>query len=219
MSNQVICLYDTETTGFTSTDEVIQWAGIFYSLTKREIIGYFNEYFWTQTPINPGAFNAHGINRKTLVEKSKGKTFEVFLEDRLKFLKNNFRGTFVAFNESFDHRLINQTLTLQGYEGFGMGPIISDENNILNLGRYRSRFCLMNFFKRRLGLSKNPGLDSCITAMGLVRTQIRESFLKEFPKESFEGNLHNALFDSYVMLRLVEEMISRDGSIRGAEAN
>lgn len=64
-------------------------------------------YAMTSVPIHPGALAVHGIDRKTLVEKSHGEYFETQFNALAPILDGC---TFVGYNVQFDERMINTTL-------------------------------------------------------------------------------------------------------------
>lgn len=205
MSQRRVLLYDVETTGQSKKDEVIQFAAILFNLDKGKPEGFVNRYCMTDKEIQREAMQIHGIDRKLLIRLSESKYFEYWLENDLAYLKT-IPYTFVAFNESFDHRMINQTLTLAGYEGLSMGPVLRFEEKE-KFGRMRSRVCLMQLLRKITG--KSGPLLSYVPEYGLTLVGIREEYKKEFPEHQDTSRPHDALFDTFVMCKIMEGMVAR----------
>lgn len=70
-----IVVYDTETTGLTKSDEVIQFSAIVMNdtLYTESLVNF---YCNTQVPISTGAFSTHGIDKARLFQLSEKKVFE-----------------------------------------------------------------------------------------------------------------------------------------------
>lgn len=100
-------IFDTEGTGLTNKDEVIEFSGILTGDSINDFQDAIDFYAMTSVPIHPKALEVHGIDRKTLYERSGGKYFETQFNDILPKIKDC---SFVGYNVSFDTRLVNSTL-------------------------------------------------------------------------------------------------------------
>lgn len=112
-------IFDTETTGLKSNDEVIQFSAIVCNSAFR-VIGAENFFSYSIVSIDPGAQAVHGISREKLYVLSGGKGFE---EQFYKFTKKYVTDdtVWIGYNISFDKRLINQTLQNGGEPPFEFG--------------------------------------------------------------------------------------------------
>lgn len=126
-------IFDTETTGLSNSDEVIQFAGYVADENCR-LREYINFYCYTVAPISPSAFKIHKLNPKKLMTLSQGKTFE----DNLHILKRLLQvpdAIWIGYNVDFDIRMINNTLVNNGLDPLDFGKKLSklDESGYFDI--------------------------------------------------------------------------------------
>lgn len=110
-SNGRVIAFDTETTGLTSNDEVVQIAAIEYVNGKRSRT--FSKYIRPSVPLNPEAASVNGLTDEFLCENGQDpkETLEGFVD---------FVGAdclLVAHNLPFDLRMIQQGFRKYGVRG------------------------------------------------------------------------------------------------------
>lgn len=106
---------DTETSGVSRQDVVIQCAIAFYDSSGTEI-SHYNEY-WKLPPnieINPRAQEVHNITTDMLAEKGLDPEKEIAVISNLLTTLHNHKICIVAHNASFDARLLSQTAVACG---------------------------------------------------------------------------------------------------------
>lgn len=121
-------IFDTETTGLHSQDEVIQFSGLILDNNLKLKRGY-NWYCDTPHEINKDAAAVHGITKKMLHDLSGGKVFEDRWFTMLNGIDMTEGITFVGWNVDFDKRLINQTLNNNGLDEFDFGRKVTTLRN------------------------------------------------------------------------------------------
>jgi DNA polymerase III epsilon subunit-like protein len=101
-------IFDTETTGLSTTDVVIQ-LGYMILDEQFRVIKKKAHYLKTNVNINPKAQEVHGITKNMLEEKGSSPTVVLLSFSKLleNIKKNN--GTIVAHNIKFDIRMLKQT--------------------------------------------------------------------------------------------------------------
>lgn len=188
--------YDTETTGLTRIDEVIQVGGI---ITDEQlyIIDRFMFYCYTQVPISKGAKAQHGITASELIHLSDGKTFEDYWYN-LPIVRNK-NVTWVSYSTNgFDERMINQTLTHNGLPSFDFGKKVNYLDNRRN-GIYN--FDAMLALKSRCCHGHNKKLSQLVSSLPLSIGEIDKRFIR------VAGNLpckyHDALYDAFSLWLVV----------------
>lgn len=207
MSRQYV-LYDVETTGLTSRDEVIECA--VFILDEQLSCRYVNDFYCMSTvPIHPDAQRVHGISLGMLQDLSKGKFFEEYFEDVKKRFNNDT--TFIAYSSSFfDERLINQTLTNAGMPTYDFGAKIKDFR--LDDG-HKHQFDLMGAVAPLLG--GRGGKIKLETAVSKVASYGKEeciarykAFTKAVPKQTIPGHdcFHDARFDVFCMWFIIDKL-------------
>ena len=199
-------LYDVETTGFTSRDEVIQFSGYLLdnNLRKEQIINF---YSYTQVDSHPDALKVHHLDKKLLWELSQGKTFEEQIF-QYKFLFEEPDITFVGYNIQFDNRLVNQTLKNNGYKPFNFGNRV----NALAKTEGRYYFDLMTPMSSMFNHGIKMKLSDTITYIKFKSLkEINEiydvifqnvgmpsGFSEDLAKQTEISKFHNSLYDSFI---------------------
>lgn len=114
-------LFDVETTGLSSKDEVISFCFLVFDSPKLDNCVYTSHKFCMSTmPIHPDAYKAHKLRVDDLRILSNGTFFEEYFEDFKKILEDDV--IFIQYsNNLFDIRLINQTLTNANEDTFDFG--------------------------------------------------------------------------------------------------
>jgi exodeoxyribonuclease X len=96
-----IYILDTETTGLTSKDEIIEmaWIKLNNTPTNIEVEETFNQRYRPNVPINPHAYKVHNISFKDVLTKTNCKKIEI--PKRIDYI--------IGHNISFDKRMLEQS--------------------------------------------------------------------------------------------------------------
>ena len=100
-------ILDTETTGISKSDEVIQLAIIEYE--KGDIL--MNQYFRPKCEIAPEAMKVHGISMEYLADKP---TIDEYFQQISELLYNN---QVLIYNSQFDCKLLQQSFAVHHSAG------------------------------------------------------------------------------------------------------
>jgi len=188
--------YDVETTGLSAKDEVIEFAAVVtdenYSLL--DVVDFF---CYTTQPISKGALAVHGIDKHTLNVRSKGLFFEQQFIPWAEAL-----GTDVIWFDwssgGFDRRLINQTLTINGYDRWDFGSETKPKGG--------SGYCnAMSLVGSQVGQRKLK-LENAPSIFGLDKKLLNEVFVdvcNAFKIKGAQNTYHTALYDAFVEFVLV----------------
>jgi hypothetical protein len=195
---------DTETTGLSRHDEVIQIGGIVTD-DKLNVLKVFEEYCWTNRPIPPEAVKVHGITRDVLLKKSE----ETFLEQhlnggRLSFLRETNQ-TFVMFKAHFDIAQINQTLVGNNCEEMKFGERLHVFDRKRVKGRYH--ICAERLFSTVLKGGSGGRLEHYThnyTQIDFAKLcEMYDRLRAMFALPADDKRNHNALFDAFVLWYIV----------------
>lgn len=193
-----LVFYDTETTGLGKRDEVIQLSGIVTDMSLKPI-SVFNAFSFTNVNISDGAKRIHGIDRKTLLKMSQGKYLEEVLEGIGVFDYKD--AVYIAFNDSFDKRLINQSLINNGADPIDFGRTVSTIERGLRKGRYN--LCALKLFSTSLNNGNRWKLETFIRKKSGVSFEELERYYSIFRSKLnlpiHKDSFHDALFDSFCM--------------------
>lgn len=199
-------IYDTETTGLTGKDEVIQFSGFLTdnNLKKLEIVNF---YAYTEKPIHRDAQGVHGINKKALWYLSNNKTFEEQIYD-YDFIFEEKDLIFIGYNVGFDNRLVNQTLKNNGFNTINFGNKL---NTISGIKTGRHYYDLMiplshylnNGVKMRLSNAVSKIKSRSMSELNVIYDYV----FKNFGVSEYAGisKFHNALYDSFMCWVLLNE--------------
>lgn len=200
-------IFDTETTGLTDKDEVIQLAGFLIDDQFR-FKQFVHFYCNTNVFIHKDAQNAHGIDNKMLYHLSKGRTLEDHLED-YDFLRNPKDIVFMGYNVKFDIGKVNGTLMNNGVMPIDFGRNVQAFPATSNGTNYN--LCVMQTLTKMFGYKGWKKLQE------LVRLKLDKYSIKDL-ETKFDGFMkmcgcsdyfvkryHNAAFDSFVTMLLVAE--------------
>ena len=200
-----ICFYDVESTGFGPKDEVIQIAGIITSWDLK-IHNAFNYFTFTNCPIDPRAREVHGLDINTVYKLSNGRYLEQIMDNELRWFREEQNIIFVAYNDEFDKRLINQTLIQNNCDGIDFGKKVHCLPRKAS-GRFNLDACalfaaaLNNNIKWKLetySYKKTKYTMDQIISMYKYMT----STLKVPTREKAH---HDALFDAFIMWLIMAE--------------
>jgi DNA polymerase III epsilon subunit-like protein len=200
-----IVFWDTETTGLGPRAEVIQIAGL---VTNIDLVPklVFNRYCWSNQEIEEGAERQHGITRELLLEYSGGRFFEEVLEE-IKFFKDNPNMMFIAYKQHFDMGVVNGTLMNNGYLPVEFGTEIRTLKRNLPEGRYN--LDAMTLFANVLNGGKIRSLGEMASLkLNATPDQLTEEyneFCKLLPFSVPKKGLHDALYDSYLLRRMLNK--------------
>mgnify|MGYP001210636965 CR=1 FL=1 len=151
-------IIDTETTGLSSSDEVIQVAAI--DTSGKVLLNSFIKPIGRKT-IPRAATEKHGITMKMLKDAPAYPEIAPALSDIV--AKRNI----VCYNAAFDGRLINQTAQKTGV------PIIEDKwaCAMLAYARYRQvwNFSRNGYLWHKLPRGEHSALGDCLAALDLIK--------------------------------------------------
>ena len=117
-----VLVFDTETTGLSAFDVVIQ-LGYVYMLSDGTVLEEYEKILRTMTPSNPFALKVHRIADQTVRNSTHDPHTELEAFLQLARLVVNAGGRLVAHNAKFDVRLLQQTADAVGLESFDLGPV------------------------------------------------------------------------------------------------
>lgn len=196
-----LVLYDTETTGLGPKDEVIQYCCMILD-ESLNLMKIHDVYCMSTIQIDPGAFKVHNLTREFIYEKSHGKFFEELFED----IKKDFDDDiviFVAFNDKFDMRLINQTLINANLPVFDFGEKINSlaqkKSGIYHLDLMKAAADYFNFRKGYISLDKTLeklGKQDCINKYN----DLNKITKYENDRDNYH---HNARFDVFALWYII----------------
>lgn len=188
--------YDVETTGLSAKDEVIEFAAVVTD-DNNNILELKDFYCYTTQPITKGAQLIHGIDKHTLNVRSKGK----FFEEQFIPWANSLGEDVVWFdwsNGGFDRRLINQTLTANGYDCWNFGNSVKPGQG----AGYCNAMSLVGSIIGRRALK----LEDALAIFRLDNALVAEAFktsCSQFGISDYRNAYHTALFDAFVEFLLV----------------
>lgn len=194
-------IFDTETTGLTKTDEVIQFSAFVLddSFSVKSAVNFYSD---TQVPISAGAFNTHHLTKAKLNQLAGGE----FFEDNWMKLVDELRQHQVIWvdwcNGSFDERMINQTLENNGLPDYFHFPV-SPDLKVCRKNRF-SVFNMMRALCQKLGV-RSLNLASAVATLPFTKEQINNiysSIAMQVPNLDDELRYHNALYDAFVTMIL-----------------
>lgn len=195
-------IFDTETTGLHSQDEVIQFSGLILDNNLKLKRGY-NWYCDTQHEINKDAAAVHGITKKMLHNLSGGKVFEDHWFTMLNGIDMTEGITFIGWNVDFDKRLINQTLNNNGLDEFDFGRKVTTLRNSPDVYSFDLMKAVANLMVGRDRLKLEQA--SKMISMDEATLKKRYSRLASKFTNVAEKDFHNALYDTYVTYEIFSE--------------
>lgn len=195
-------IFDTETTGLHSQDEVIQFSGLILDNNLKLKRGY-NWYCDTQHEINKDAAAVHGITKKMLHDLSGGKVFEDHWFTMLNGIDMTEGITFIGWNVDFDKRLINQTLNNNGLDEFDFGRKVTTLRNSPDVYSFDLMKAVANLMVGRDRLK----LEQALKMISMDETTLKKRYSRLASKFTnvVEKDFHNALYDTYVTYEIFSE--------------
>lgn len=193
-----IILFDVETTGLKSKDEVIQFSAVVLhqvddKIKFKNVISFYCD---TNIIIPEEVTKINGITNSMLKELSKGKYFEEQICNYPEIVSPSIPTIFVSYGIDFDIRLVNQTLTQNGYDRINFGRKTS---TIPKGGDGIYNFCLLELCRQIYGNGTRLKLQTVMKYH--VKTNILDSLYLKIRKEynikdTAIANFHDALYDT-----------------------
>lgn len=116
-----VLVFDTETTGLSASDVVIQ-LGYVHMMSDGRVLAEYEKVLRSSTPSNPFALRVHRISNETVRCSPHDAAAELRKFADLARQTLAAGGTLVAHNASFDVRLLQQTARLAGLP-FDLDPV------------------------------------------------------------------------------------------------
>ena len=185
--------YDTETTGLTKRDEVIQFGAVIAD-ENLKIMGKVSFYCYTQVPVKDAAYKVHGINGKRLYELSGGQTFEDCFLNMPLFKETDI--VWVSYSTNgFDERMVNNTLTNNGLEKYDFG---TEEKYFGQFTAGRHWFDACHAVANRCNGGKIRKLSQLVEMYGVAGKE-------EYHKKLFEysASFHDATYDAFMLWAVI----------------
>lgn len=202
----IYVIFDTETTGFTSKDEVIQFSGVITD-EHLEPIRLFDFYCDTARKSHPDALMLHRITQEELHKRSMGKT----LEDHIAAMSEWFKQEdviWVGYNVPFDIRLVTSTLKNNG------APLVDFGTETTTPFQAKGRwfFDLMKYYKGYKFAGRYTLADAVNDITGFSKEQLASIYTKMTKKSVQEVTFHRADFDSLITWVLFVAMMAKESA-------
>lgn len=184
--------WDTETTGLGFSDEVLQVGGILVDekFGNPKVINFFCD---TACPINPKAAAVNHLTFELVHKLSRGKTFEDSWVELTKMLGDDV--CWIGWNESFDRRMVNQTLKKVGLAPYNFGNTIKDLSKADGVCNYD----LMRGVCRVKNNGKAMKLMNAVTSfLSISVGEIDQIYEKNLKKFDMETGAHHADYDAFL---------------------
>lgn len=196
-------IFDTETTGLTSRDEVIEFAGFLVD-EHLKLKTLYLCYCDTLVSYNPQAVKVTGLDRKTIHQLSEGRFFEdYFLQYSGLWEQKDL--TWVGYNVSFDIEKIKMTLQNNGYSypDFGRKAVALENDH----GRYN--FDLMQAIANFKNRGRRMKLQQAVSQFcSKSEDQLKKEFdnIMRYANVDIAGNYHDAVYDAFVTYCLFKDV-------------
>lgn len=119
---QLVLVFDTETTGLSASDIVIQ-LGYVLMLSDGTILSEYEKILRGDIPSNPFALKVHHIKNQTVRSSPYDIEEELTAFLALAHRVTSLGGRLVAHNAKFDVRLLQQTAAAVGMQAFDLGEV------------------------------------------------------------------------------------------------
>lgn len=190
-------VFDNETTGLGQSAEVIQFSGLLLD-EKLKLQRLINFYCYTQEEMEPKAFETHKLSHRYLMEQSGGKTFEDYF---LELVPKEKDLTWIAYNVSYDMRVINNTLTRNGLPAYNFGKTTA----LLNKTKGIYNFDLMKIIASIYGHAVKLSVAAQTLPYSEDRINSMYKKLLQLAGMSNETTFHNSLYDVLITWFLLGE--------------
>lgn len=184
--------WDTETTGLGFSDEVLQLGGIVVDedFNIVEVVNFFCD---TTCPISQGAAAINHLTFELVHKWSGGKTFEdnwLELKQRL-----GYDVCWIGWNESFDRRVVNQTLKKAGLPLYNFGKLIHGVREAEGICHYD--------LMRGIGKLRNGGktiklMNAVTSYLRMPVSEIDKMYEKRIKQFDMEVGAHHADYDAFM---------------------
>ena len=186
-------IFDTETTGLRSKDEVIQFTA-FLTDDNFRLKKLYNFYCYTNQRISKDAIAVHHLDRETLMKLSHSKYFEDYYY-KYTDLFNKKSITWVGWNVKFDMRLCNQTLCNNGLFAHNFGTTTT--RLVMPEGIYN--YDLMQAISDLKNNGRRMKLSAAMSLVPYSKESIDRMFnrIMDLGKNIINPGYHNALYDAF----------------------
>lgn len=189
-------IFDTETTGLGSKDEVLQFCGVVTN-AKLEVRDVINFYCYSQVETSAEAERLHGLTPEFLWRASGGKALEDQVEKYLREVVRMSDVTWVEYSSNgFDRRKINQTLKQNGAATINFGE------SIAMAGRAQGvyNFSLYNALRCYCFGGKSCKLSQAVATLPYSEEKIDSMYVAAMKHFNCMGNgkFHDASYDAFV---------------------
>lgn len=196
-------IFDTETTGFQTKDEVIQFAGFLVD-DNCKLLRLYSFYCYPLIEIPDDAIKVHHLTKSILMKLSDGRFFEeqFFEYDDLLSKKDL---TWVGYNVDYDKRMINQTLKNNGYTPYKFGNKVAGLYDDIGV----HSFDVMSAIADRYNHGKWEKLATCVRKYcSLSLEQINKEYecISKYCGMQTEFAFHNAIYDAFTTYCLFKDM-------------
>ncbi len=184
--------WDTETSGFGFSDEVLQLGGIVVdeAFNIVEVVNFFCD---TTCPISPGAAAVNHLTFELVHKLSGGKTFEDNWLELTRRLGDDV--CWIGWNESFDRRVVNQTLKKAGLQLYNFGKLIHGVREAAGICHYD--------LMRGIGKLRNNGrsiklMNAVTSYLRMPVSEIDKMYEKSIKQFDTEVGAHHADYDAFM---------------------
>lgn len=190
-------VFDTETTGLSGRDEVVQMAGLLLS-TDLRLKKVINFYCYTQVPFNRRASEVNKLSAKEVRLRSNGKFFEDYYCSLDIFRKTDL--VWIGYNTGFDTSAINNTLENNGMPRHYFGKDITN----LNVGSGIYQFDVLQMLSAMNG-GVRMRLTDVAKELDYTKEQLDSMYSKLLRMINLDTGIkeHNALYDVMITWLLV----------------
>jgi DNA polymerase III epsilon subunit-like protein len=205
-----LVVLDTETTSLGSTAEVIQFCGIYLDegFNIRDIACF---YCMTDTIISEGAVAVHGIDNATLAGVSAVNGIPKYFEEMISKVEWMHKGDirYSSYNWSFDKRVMDSTLTMQGFKPLELGPLYPTPF-FEGRGCFDSMMYLCNLFGGGRRMKLGVLFDRVFKGAALHSkfSEFVDNYRAKFKINSVKNTAHDAFYDTMMVCMLLAKAFS-----------
>lgn len=196
-------IFDTETTGLSAKDEVVQFSGFLVG-DECQLLKLYNFYCYPLVEFPQEVQSVTQLNKEILMNLSGGRFFEEqFYECKALLSEKDL--TWVGYNVTFDTRLVNQTLKQNGYPIHNFGRKVGTLSNDKGIYHFDVLDAIATTYNRGIRLKlREAVVKHCSKSL----EQIQKEYLRimQYAKEESNITFHNAIFDSYLTYCLFKDI-------------